>query len=71
MKTCLRVLFAVIFVLTMSIGSAAAESVEIPVKDMVTLIDFGAHSCIPCKMMAPILDKLQQDYKGKAAVIFI
>jgi thioredoxin 1 len=31
----------------------------------------GAASCIPCKMMAPILEKLEKKYDGKAAVIFI
>jgi len=44
---------------------------EVPVKDMVTMVDLGAKSCIPCKMMAPILEKLDKDYKGKAAILFI
>ena len=38
---------------------------------MVTLVDLGAASCIPCKMMAPILEKLEKRYRGKAAVVFI
>jgi thioredoxin 1 len=49
----------------------SAEMKNIPVKGMVTLVDLGAASCIPCKMMAPILDKLEKHYQGKAAVIFI
>jgi|WetSurSiteA1Bulk_404760.scaffolds.fasta_scaffold128649_1 thioredoxin 1 len=44
---------------------------EVPVKDTVTMLDLGAKSCIPCKMMAPILEKLDKDYKGKAAILFI
>jgi thioredoxin 1 len=44
---------------------------EVPVKDMVTMVDLGAKSCIPCKMMAPILEKLEKDYKGRAAVVFL
>ena len=44
---------------------------EVPVKGMVNLIDLGADSCLPCKMMAPIMTKLEKDYKGKAAIIFI
>lgn len=44
---------------------------EVPVKGLVTLIDLGAGTCIPCKMMAPILAKLEKDYQGKAAIVFI
>ncbi len=42
-----------------------------PVKGMVTLVDLGATECIPCKMMAPILEEVRREYEGKAAVIFI
>ena len=44
---------------------------DVPVKGMVTMVDLGANSCIPCKMMAPIMEKLEKDYKGKAAILFI
>ena len=44
---------------------------EVPVPGTVTMIDLGAHSCIPCKMMAPILKDLRQEYEGKAAIVFI
>jgi len=44
---------------------------EIPVKGMVTMVDLGADSCIPCKMMAPILKKAEEKYRGKAAIVFI
>lgn len=49
----------------------ASEAQELPVKGLVTMVDLGAASCIPCKMMAPILDKLEKRYKGKAAIVFI
>jgi len=49
----------------------SAEHKNVPVKGMVTMVDLGAASCIPCKMMAPILDKLAKRYQGKAAVVFI
>jgi len=44
---------------------------EVPVKGMVTMVDLGAKSCIPCKMMTPIMEKLEKDYKGRAAILFI
>jgi len=44
---------------------------KLPEKGMVTLIDLGATECIPCKMMAPIMEKLEADYQGKAVIAFI
>lgn len=35
------------------------------------VIDFGADSCIPCKEMAPVLKKLNQEWQGKAVVQFV
>jgi thiol-disulfide isomerase/thioredoxin len=48
-------------VLTMFASSPlfAAPPPEVPVKGMVTMVDLGAKKCIPCKMMAPILEKLE------------
>jgi len=42
-----------------------------PAKGMVTMIDLGADSCVPCKLMAPILKKLEKEYSGRAAIVFI
>ncbi|MBW2346127.1 MAG: thioredoxin fold domain-containing protein [Deltaproteobacteria bacterium] len=44
---------------------------EIPVKGMVTMVDLGANQCIPCKMMVPVMEKVEKKYKGKAAIVFI
>lgn len=35
-----------------------------------TVADFGARTCIPCKKMAPILEELSRELKGKANVTF-
>lgn len=35
------------------------------------LLDLGAGKCIPCKMMAPILEELREQYRGKLEVVFI
>ncbi len=35
------------------------------------LVDLGADKCIPCKMMAPILEELKTKYNGKLQVDFI
>jgi len=43
----------------------------LPVKGSVTMIDLGAKKCIPCKMMAPILEKMEKVYRDKASIVFI
>ncbi len=43
----------------------------VPVKGMATLVDLGADACIPCKMMMPIITRLEKVYRGKAAIVFI
>lgn len=35
------------------------------------LVDLGAGKCIPCKMMAPILEELKREYEGKLDVVVI
>ena len=35
------------------------------------LVDVGAKQCIPCKMMAPILEELKAEYAGRLRVDFI
>lgn len=44
---------------------------DLPVKGMVTMIDLGATECVPCKMMAPILKKLEAAYRDRAVIAFI
>ena len=73
-------LISIIFALLLTTGfsASASESEEheeflknLPVKGMVTMIDLGKKTCTQCKMMAPILEKLEKEYKGKAAIVFI
>lgn len=35
-----------------------------------SVVDFGARSCIPCKKMAPILEELNRELRGRANVLF-
>ncbi len=52
-------------------GAPSPDFSQVPVKGMVTMIDLGATNCIPCKMMAPIMEKMEKVYRGKAAIVFI
>ncbi|MFH1489763.1 MAG: thioredoxin domain-containing protein [Pseudomonadota bacterium] len=47
------------------------EAINVPVKGMATMVDLGANECIPCKMMVPVMEKVEKKYQGKAAIIFI
>lgn len=49
----------------------AEEPPQVPVPGKVTMVDIGAKKCIPCKMMAPIMEELEKEYKDRAAIIFI
>jgi len=64
-------LVAAFFLLLGGIPLAFGDPVEVPVKGMVTMVDLGADKCIPCKMMAPILEKVRKDFEGRAAIIFL
>ena len=57
--------------LTPACAKDYSTGMKIPVKGVVTMLDIGAATCIPCKMMAPILEKLDKEYRGKAAIIFL
>ncbi len=48
-----------------------AATQQLPISNQVTMVDLGAHKCIPCKMMAPIIEKLTKSYEGKAAIVFV
>jgi thioredoxin 1 len=69
-------LFVCVLLLTLRAGMPVASAQapdfsQVPVKGMVTMIDLGATQCIPCKMMAPIMEKMEKVYRGKAAIVFI
>ena len=77
MKAFLKSMLLVFFLLpVVALTASPAEirnrdSSELPVAGMVTLIDLGAGSCIPCKMMAPVLERLEKKYRDRAAIVFI
>ena len=47
------------------------ESPAAPVAGLPRLVDLGADKCIPCKMMAPVLEELKVEYRGRLEVTFI
>ena len=63
--------FLIIALLIISFTAQADDSNTIPARNMVTMVDLGADKCVPCKLMAPILKKLKDEYTEKAAILFI
>ena len=44
------------------------ENFEKETKLGVTLVDFFAEWCGPCRMMTPVLDEVEKELKGKATI---
>ena len=51
--------------------STNAPAVAPEKKGLPKLLDLGAGKCIPCKMMAPILEEMKKEYAGTLEVEFI
>jgi thioredoxin 1 len=41
------------------------------VKKLPRLLELGSTKCVPCKMMAPIIEEIKNEYKGQLVVQFI
>ncbi|MCX7045368.1 MAG: organomercurial lyase [Candidatus Sumerlaeota bacterium] len=50
---------------------ASAQAAIPAKKSLPRLLDLGSVSCIPCKLMAPILEELKKEYAGRMDVEFI
>jgi thioredoxin 1 len=51
--------------------NAGDKAVTVTAAKLPNLLDLGAGKCIPCKMMAPILEELKKEYAGRMNVEFI
>lgn len=60
------VVAALLSPLASAAGQAAPANKKLP-----KLVDLGADKCIPCKMMAPILEQMKKEYAGRMDVEFI
>ncbi|WP_414046847.1 thioredoxin [Macrococcus equi] len=53
----------------MAIITGTDTNFEENIKEGVTLVDFWAPWCGPCKMIAPVLEDLAKDVEGKANIV--
>jgi thioredoxin 1 len=68
MRACYLILLFTVVVLTTTVTVNAAET---NTAALPKLLDLGSLKCIPCKQMAPILEKLAEEYNGIMVVEFI
>ena len=54
-----------------NLAASNAQATQPQTKALPKLLDLGAGKCIPCKMMAPILEEMKKDYAGTLEVEFI
>ncbi len=54
--------------MTMEITDSSFQA-EVTNSTMPVLVDFWAPWCGPCKMVAPVLDELSQEYAGKLKIV--
>jgi thioredoxin 1 len=57
------------------VATGAAEKTEPveaapPAQALPRLVDLGSDTCIPCKMMVPVLEALKKEYAGRLSVEF-
>jgi thioredoxin 1 len=71
-KTIIFGMAAVLLVAVFIGNTAYAEDYsKIPEKGKISLVDLGKGTCIPCKMMAPVLERVKKRFAGRAEVIVI
>lgn len=57
-----------VFIFKNAGSSKVAADSQYQGKSLPMLVDLGAGTCNPCKMMVPILEELKNEYSGKAII---
>lgn len=74
-KTTGAIAVALIVALAVAAGCAESKDADKPAKPatkkLPKLLELGSVKCMPCKMMKPVLEELQKEYKGQLEIVFI
>ncbi|MCF7794372.1 MAG: thioredoxin family protein [Candidatus Cloacimonetes bacterium] len=63
----------IILILFLAIGICFAQTSEqdsTSVKPKITFLELGSKTCVPCKMMEPVLESIREKYGDQIQVIF-
>ena len=64
-------LIVVLTILALTSAANLLAAAEKSTTALPRLVDVGADKCIPCIMMAPILEELKKEYAGSLDVVFV
>lgn len=71
----LVIVVAAVLQLKQQQDASSVSATSAPVSDRAIgvprMLDLGSTTCIPCKMMVPVMDELKKAYAGKLQVDFI
>jgi thioredoxin 1 len=65
------IIFAMASRLSVLVAADNNANPKVIVRGLPRLVDVGADKCIPCVMMAPILEELKKEYAGSLEVVFV
>jgi len=60
----------ILFGLILMMGFLLTAEDNEKAKPLVTFLEIGAVSCIPCRMMIPVMKEIEEEYGDKIEVIF-
>ncbi len=67
----LALAICIVVILKQTKSPASVTQDDVQTKAIPRLVDVGAGKCIPCKLMAPILEGLKKEYAGRLQVDFL
>jgi thioredoxin 1 len=60
-----------VIILKQRMSPSSVTQNDVHTKAIPRLVDVGSRTCIPCKLMAPILEGLKTEYAGRLQVDFL
>lgn len=69
----MKKLFIIIVAILFAFALLAIKTENKPIpkpKPLVTFVELGSVSCIPCKLMKPVMAEIEKEYGNKIEVIF-